>query len=189
MNWATIVGKITGSVDGHLLRCNEYLLAENRVLRSRLNKRLQFTDNERLTLARAAKPLGRALLADIASIASPNTLLRWHRELVEGKPSKHGKPTTGRPPTDDPIVELVLRFAKENPSWGYGRIVGTLKELGHELSDTTVGNILRENAQPTAPERSKSKSWKQFVNEHKDALVACDCFSKEIWTMAGLGHV
>ena len=94
MNWATIVGKITGSVDGHLLRCNEYLLAENRVLR-RLNKRLQFTDNERLTLARAAKPLGLAVLADIASIASPNTLFAGTGNWWKGSRRSAASPLPG----------------------------------------------------------------------------------------------
>jgi putative transposase len=87
INWARIVSKITGGVDQHLLDRNEYLLAENRVMRERLDKRLRLSDRERIMLAKAAKPIGRSLLADIATLATPDTLLRWHRKLVEKKQS------------------------------------------------------------------------------------------------------
>jgi transposase InsO family protein len=186
MNWSTIVGKITGGVDEHLLHRNDYLLAENRILRSRVEGRIRFTDPERLTLARAAKPLGRALLADIAGIVSPDTLLRWHRELVESKAVKTRADKRGRPPTDEAVVQLVLRFAGENPSWGYDRIAGALAELGHSICDSTVGNILKQHAIVPAPHRRKGKSWSDFVAAHKDVLVACDFFTKDVWTLTGL---
>jgi hypothetical protein len=75
---------------------------------------------------------------------------------------------------------------RENPSCGYDRIAGALKELGHVVSDSTVGNILRENAEPPAPERRKGTSWADFIAAHKDVLVACDFFTKEVWTLTGL---
>lgn len=186
MTWAGILGKITGSVEQHLLQPNEYLLAENRILRAHLEKRLHFTSAERITLATAAQPLGRKMLAEVASIASPDTLLRWHRTLVEKKVAVQRESKTGRPSTDPAIVDLVLQMVRENPSWGYDRIAGALKELGHELSDTTVGKLLRQHAIDPAPDRSKSKSWSQFIAEHKEVLVACDFFTKEVWTLAGL---
>jgi transposase InsO family protein len=185
MRWADIVGKITGSVDQHLIERNQYLLAENRILRSRLDRRLRFTDSERVTLATAAKPIERALLADIATLVTPDTLLRWHRRLVEQKPPAK-RPGAGRPPTDPKIVELVLRLAKENPSWGYDRIAGALKDLGHAISDSTVGNILKQHATPPAPQRKMGTSWAEFIATHKDVLVACDFFTKEVWTCTGL---
>jgi putative transposase len=188
MDWAGVVGKITGSVDEHLLQCNEYLLAENRVLRSRLEKRPRFTDPERIGLAKAAKPIGRAMLGEIATLVTPDTLLRWHRRLVEKKtpaPRAAESREPGRPPTDPAVVELVLRFARENPSWGYDRIAGSLKELGHDVSDTTVGNILKENSVPPAPQRRKATTWADFIATHKDVLVGCDFFTKEIWTLLG----
>jgi hypothetical protein len=133
MNWAAIIGKITGTVDQHLIQRNEYLLAENRILHSRTEGRMRFTDPERILLAKAANPLGRSVLANIASIVTPDTLLRWHRKLVEKPATPNSGDDTiklGRPPTDEALVQLVLRFARENPSWGYDSIVGALVELG-----------------------------------------------------------
>jgi putative transposase len=186
-NWASIVGKITGGVDQHLLDRNEYLLAENRIMRAKLGKRVRLTDTQRIELAKAAKPIGRALLADIATPATPDTLLRWHRKLVDNKTSQARESAKiGRPKTEQAIVDLVLEFAAENPTWGYDRIAGALMELGHEISDTTVGNILRENGITPAPQRKNSKSWADFIAAHKDVLVACDFFTKEVWTLTGL---
>jgi putative transposase len=186
-NWAAVVGKITGTVDQHLLHQNAYLLTENRVLHSRIDEKLRFTDTEQIALANAAKPIGRCLLADIATLVTPDTLLRWHRRLVEKtQPAKADAPGPGRPPTEEAVVELVLRLARENPSWGYDRLAGGLKELGHAISDTTAGNILKEHAQPPAPERKKGTTWAQFVATHKDVLCACDFFTKEVWTTRGL---
>ena len=186
VNWAAIVGKITGTVDQHIIERNAYLLAENRVLRSRLDERIRFTDPERIALATAAKPLGRSLLAEVATIATPDTILRWHRRFVEKKMPLSRSTKVGRPSTDETIVELVLQFARENRSWGYDRIAGALKELGHDVSDTTVGNILRQNALPPAPERKKGTTWADFISRHTNDLVACDFFTKEVWTFNGL---
>jgi hypothetical protein len=91
----------------------------------------------------------------------------------------------GRPPTNSAVVELVLRFAQQNPTWGYDRIVGALKELGHEISDTTVGNILKEHGEPPASERKKGTAWADFIATHKDVLLGCDFFTKEVWTLLG----
>jgi hypothetical protein len=185
MNWATIIGKITGTVDQHLIQRNDYLLAENRILHRRVENRIHFSDAERIVLAKAAKPLGRSLLAEIATLVSPDTLLRWHRRLVENS-APSNPAIIGRPPTDSVIVDLVLRFALENPSWGYDRIVGALLEIGHEISDTTVGNILKEHQLSPAPQRKQGTSWKDFIAAHKDVLIACDFFTKELWTLHGI---
>jgi putative transposase len=186
MDWAGVVGKITGSVNEHLLQRNEYLLAENRVLRSRLEKRPRFTDAERITLGRAAKPLGRATLAEIATLVSPDTLLRWHRRLVEKKTATPRDEKIGRPKTAREVADLVLQLAGENHTWGYDRIAGALKELGHTISDAAVGNTLKENSVPPAPARKKGTTWADFIATHKDVLVGCDFFTKEVWTLTGL---
>jgi hypothetical protein len=83
--------------------------------------------------------------------------------LVEKKMPPNRSTRVGRPATDEAIVELILQFATENPSWGYDRIVGALKHLGRHISDTTVGNILKQNAQPPTPERKKRRSWADFI--------------------------
>jgi hypothetical protein len=112
MNWAAIAGKLSGTVDQHLVERNTYLLTENRLLRRRIDRQLHFTDSERIELARAAKPLGRAVLAGIATLVTPDTLLRWHRRLVEKKIPPNESSKIGRPPTELAIVELVLQFAR-----------------------------------------------------------------------------
>jgi putative transposase len=187
MIWASIVGKIMGGVDEHLIERNAYLLEENRVLRRRVEGRVRFNNSERIALARAAKPLGRSVLAEVATLVTPDTLLRWHRTLVEKQPPPADASGPERPAIEPEIVQLVLRLARDNPSWGYDRIVGALKSLGHVISDTTVGNILKAHGEPPAPERAKNGvTWAQFIATHKDALVACDLFTKEIRTLGGL---
>jgi len=188
MNWAAIIGKITGTVDEHLIHRNNYLLAENRILRSRVKGRMSFSDSERITLAKAAKPFGRTILREIATLVTPDTLLRWHRRLVDNiaTPRRADKCSgPGRPPTDAAVVELVLRFARENPSWGYDRIAGALAQLRHTISGTTIGSILKQHGIEPAPDRRKRMPWSEFIAAHKDVLLGCDFFTKEVWTLLG----
>jgi len=187
MNWAAIIGKITGTVDEHLIHRNEYLLAENRILHGRVKDRMLFTDSERITLARAARPIGRAVLQEIATLVTPDTLLRWHRRLVENiTPPQTGKRAgPGRPATDAAVVELVLRMARENPSWGYDRIAGALAQLGYTISGTTIGNILKQHGVEPAPDRRRRMPWSEFIAAHKDVLLGCDFFTREVWTLVG----
>ena len=84
------------------------------------------------------------------------------------------------------VEELVVRFARENSGWGYDRIVGALANLGHQISDQTVGNILKRHGILPAPERKKTTTWKEFIRTHMDVLVATDFFTAEVWTAAGL---
>jgi putative transposase len=77
-------------------------------------------------------------------------------------------------------------MAKENRSWGYDRIAGTLAHLGYEISDQTVGNILKRRGLPAAPERKKTTTWKEFIRSHMNVLWATDFFTTEVWTMGGL---
>ena len=81
--------------------------------------------------------------------------------------------------------ELVVKLAEEN-IWGYRRIVGELKKLGHKIYPTTAGNILKKHGLPTSPER-KGMSWKKFVQSHMDVAWAVDFFTEEVWTIKGLG--
>ena len=79
-----------------------------------------------------------------------------------------------------------MRMAKENPSWGYDRIVGALANLGHRLSDQTVGNLLRRHGISPAPKRKQTVSWKDFIRSHRDVLVGMDFFTAEVLTLKGL---
>jgi putative transposase len=95
----------------------EYLREENRVLREQLgNRRMLFNDDQRRRLAVRAKRLGRKLLAEVATLVTPDTLLAWHQKLIAQKYDGHEKRGPGRPRTDKPLEALVVRMAEENRS-------------------------------------------------------------------------
>src|SRR5437763_981096 len=99
MIWTRMLAYITGTVDQELLLRNEYLVAENRILRAKIKSRLLLSDSEKITLAEIAKLLGRKGLADIAAAAKPDTLLRWYRELIAKKfDGSRFRKTVGHPP-------------------------------------------------------------------------------------------
>ncbi len=165
----------------------EYLRAENRVLRARLGpKRLRFTDAERRLLAEKGKPLGRKLLAEMASLATPETILRWYREQVAAK--YDGSRTRGGPgrPAARGEVQQLLTMARENPSWGYTRLRGALENLGFELGRSTIQRILTEHGIEPAPLRGRTMPWKAFLKAHWGAIAAADFFSVEVLTRRGL---
>jgi len=187
MDWKTMLAYITGSVDRELLLRNEYLVTENRLLRNQLQGRLRLTDGERRTLAEIGKQLGKRALEEVASIVRPDTILGWHRKLVARKfDGSKNRMYPGRPRIDDEIEQLIIRFARENRSWGYDRIAGAMANFGHRVSDQTVGNILKRHALPPAPEREKTTPWKEFIRSHMDVLAATDFFTAEVWTKSGL---
>jgi hypothetical protein len=125
-----------------LLLRNEYLVAENRILRNQVKGRLLLTDGEKTTLAEIAKRLGRKALAEIAVAAKPDTILGWFRQLVARKfDGSQARRKVGRPRTAQVVEDLVVKMARENSGWGYDRIIGALANLGHKISDVTVGNI------------------------------------------------
>ena len=186
MPWKRMLAYVTGEIDESLLLRIEYLIEENRVLRHQLEKRIRLTDAERRILAEKAVALGK-LMADTVTIVKPETILKWHRRLVTKKfdGSKHRK-KHGRPPVTPETEELVVSMAKDNPTWGYDRIAGAVRNLGHKISDQTVGNILQRNGIPPARERKRNTTWASFIRRHKDVLWACDFFTTEIWTKLGL---
>src|SRR6202022_1814825 len=113
---------LAGWVNRHQLRIIEYLKEENRVLKERLGDRpIHFTDAERRRLARKAKVLGRKVLRELETLVTPDTLLRWYRELVASKWNYSHRRGPGRPRVMRTIVELILQMALENPSWGFTR--------------------------------------------------------------------
>ena len=116
----------------------DYQQEENRVLRAGLRgKRLSLSDDDRRRLAVKAQALGREALAQIASVATPATLLRWYRCLIAAKYDGSKNRSPGRPPTAKDIRELIVRVARENPTWGYTRLQGALKNLADMNSDAT----------------------------------------------------
>ena len=186
-HWARLLAFVTGLVNQELLLRNEYLAAENRILRAHLPSRLRLSDAERSTLAEIAKRLGRKALQDIARVARPDTILAWYRRLVAQKfDGSRRRAGPGRPRVSAEIEALVVRFARENRGWGYDRIVGALANLGHPISDQTVGNILRRHNLAPAPERTRTTTWKEFIQSHIDVLAGADFFTVEVLTWRGL---
>jgi putative transposase len=165
----------------------EYLREENRVLRARLHEgRLRFTDEERRRLALRGKELGRALLAEVATLVTPDTILRWHHRLVAAKWTFKAKSKHVRVGLMKKIGALVVRFAKENPTWGYDRIQGALKNVGHVVAPNTVKKALKAADLDPAPERGKRTKWKTFLKAHASSIAATDFFTTEVWTARGL---
>ena len=167
----------------------EYLRTENKVLREVVGKkRILLNDDQRRRLAVKGKILGLSRLRALSDIFTPETILRWHRQLVARKwdTSDKRQPAAGRPVVSQEIIDLVLRFARENPTWGYDRIQGALANLGHRLSDQTVGNILKENGIEPAPERKRQTTWGTFLKAHAETLAAIDFTTTEVWTLQGL---
>src|ERR1039458_9927636 len=182
----TYPGLHHGTVDHELLLRNEYLAAENRILRGQLKGRLKLSDAERAKLGEIGRRLGRKALGEVANAALPDTILAWYRRLVARKfdGSKHRSP--GRPRVDKTIEGLIVRMAEENRSWGYDRIVGALANLGHEVSDQTVGNVLQRHGLPPAPERKHTTTWAAFIRAHLAVLAGTDFFTVEVLTLRGL---
>jgi len=162
---------------------NAYLAAENRILRNQIRGRVQLSDGDRQALAESGQKLGKQILEEVATIAKPATILAWHRKCVtqKGDGSKRRK-TLGRPRVDQELEVLVVRMVRENRSWGYDRIVGALHNLGDTESDQTVGNMLKRQGIPPAPERKKTVTWRECIDSHLAVLGATDFFSSEIWT-------
>ena len=187
MEWARILAYITGTVDQQLLLRNEYLVAENRILKAQLQGRLRLSDAERARLGEIGFRLGRKALSEVATAALPETILAWYRRLVARKfDGSRAHRRRGRPPIDKEVEELIVGMAKNNRSWGYDRIVGALANLGYRVSDQTVGNVLRRHGIAPAPERKRTTTWAEFIRAHLALLAGTDFFTVEVLTWRGL---
>ena len=187
MDWARILAYITGTVDHELLARNEYLAAENRILKAQLKSRLKLSDAERGMLGEIGHRLARKTLAEVATVARPDTILAWYRKLVarkfDGSKARQGP---GRPRVKPEVEQLIVRMASENRDWGYDRIAGALANLGHKVSDQTIGNILQRHGLPPAPERKRTTTWPAFIRTHLALLAGTDFFTAEVLTLRGL---
>src|SRR5436305_2577500 len=169
------------------LQMIECLREENRVLREQLgDRRLRFNDDQRRRLAVQAKGLGRKLLAEVASLVTPDTLLAWHRKLIAEKYDGHNQRGPGRPRTRKEWQDLIVRMAEENRTWGYRRIQGAISNLGYKIARSTIADILRRHGIEPAPQRNRKTTWKEFLTQHWELIAAADFFTIEVWTARGL---
>ena len=163
--WQLLLPILVGWINHREQEVIGYLRTENRVLREKLGrKRVLLNDDQRRRLAVKGKILGRKMIEQVATILTPDTILRWRRELVAAKwDYSERRKKIGRPPASAEVVELVLRMARENPGWGYDRVQGALANLGHLISNTSVSSILKAHGVDPAPDRKRQSTWKSFL--------------------------
>ena len=185
--WQLLVVTIAGWVNRYQQDAIDYLKEENRILREHVGGRqLRFTDEQRRRLAAKARALGRDGMKEVAGLVTPDTLLRWYTQLIAKKYDGSKRRGPGRPRVAETIRELVVRMATENSNWGYTRICGALRNLGHDVGRNTVKRILAEHGIEPAPERRKRIPWATFLKAHWGAVAATDFFTAEVLTASGL---
>ncbi|HEX5054735.1 MAG TPA: integrase core domain-containing protein [Planctomycetota bacterium] len=173
-----------GFVNRDQARVVAYLVEENRVLRRQLEgRRVRLTGDQRRRLAVLGRALGRKVLGQVATIVTPDTILRWHRQLIAAKWTTSGS-RVGRPPVLRVIRELIVRMARDNNGWGYCRIQGELRKVGHRVARSTITKTLKANG--ISPSPNRPTSWRTFLKVHADAIAAIDFFTAEVWTARGL---
>ncbi len=124
--------------------------------------------------------IGRSHLAQVILLFKPETVLKWHRDLVRRKWTFSRQRSTGRPLIAPDLEALLLRLANENPSWGYSKLQGELLKLGYGIGRSTVRDVLKRHRVPPAPQRNQGgRSWHTFLGHYKEQMLACDFFTVE----------
>jgi transposase InsO family protein len=165
--WLALLARSSAAKDVEIL----VLRHENAILR-RANPRPRMDWADRATLASLVRLLPRHLARH--RLVSPATILAWHRRLVARHWTYPNR--TGRPPLDPAVAALVEQMARDNPSWGYTRIQGELRGLGHRISASTIRRILKRLGIPPAPARRDCTTWRRFVTSQASTMLACDFF-------------
>ena len=166
------------------------LQEENRVRREQRGPgRLRVTDAQRRRLAAQATRLGRRVRRDRHTLVTPETLRRWHRQLIARTYDGRGRRGPGRPRVMDTIRRLIVRMAPENRAWGDTRSRGARGNLGHQVARGPLANVRKERGLEPAPERKTRTTWRECLAAHGDVLAAADFFTVEVWTPRGLTRV
>jgi putative transposase len=181
LEWLSLGRKIDREKDLEILLLRRQLA----ILERKQNQPVRVSRAEKLSLVVLATKLKSTTnrttnqLRDVIRIFQPETVFKWHRELVRRKWTHHRMNRGGRPRTDKELERLVVRLARENSDWGNGRIEGECRKLGYDISDETVGNILARYGIRPAPERGSSPAWRHLMAHYKDQILACDFFTVE----------
>jgi len=150
------------------------------ILERKLNAPLHLSRSEKLTLAVLAARLrsitNRPIkhMADAIRLFQPETVFKWHRELVRRKWTFRRQSRGGRPRTRPELERLIVRLARENSDWGDGKIEGELRKLGYAIHEATIGRILKRHGIPLPSQRKRSPSWQQLMSHYREQLLACD---------------
>ena len=165
--WLVLLARPSASNDAGLL----VLRHEVAVLR-RTHPTLRLDWADRAVMAALIRLLPGRLRAH--RLVTPDTVLRWHRRLVTQKwtyPSR-----TGRPPVSAEVAALIVRLAAENSGWGYKRIQGELRKVGHRVSASTIRRVLKALKIPPATRRRTDTTWRQFLHAQAATMLAADFF-------------
>jgi transposase InsO family protein len=187
--WQFLLVALAGWINRHQQDVIAYLQEENQVYRELTSgKRLRFSDEQRRRLAARAKALGRRALEALDCMVTPDTLLRWYRRLIARKYDGSRRRVPSRPRESGTLADLVLRMARENPTWGYTRIRGALANLGHQVGRSTVRDLL--DACGVKPVRLPPRS--PNLNAHAERFVRSiksECVERMIFfSEAGLAR-
>lgn len=168
----------------NLQKSLEYCIEENNILRETLReklegKRLRLNQEQRKRLSAKAIRLDRRILQDVANIFQPATILGWYRKEVGRKYDRHGGKHNGPAPIPTEWEAIILKMAKSNPTWGYGRIAGYMVYLKHNVSASTVKRVLDAHGLTPCPDTRKHVDWAEFIAAHKDIIAATDFVTVE----------
>jgi hypothetical protein len=185
--WTVFLVMLAGWINRHQQDMIEYLKAENAILKNRIGKkRIILSDQQRRTLAVLARKISYKALSEICSVFSPDTLMKWHRELIAKKYDGSKCRKHGRPQISEELRNHIIKMAKKNRGWGYTRIQGQLKYLGYKVCPKTIANILKKEGLEPQPDRQRKTTWAEFIKCHWKSLSAIDFFTTEVYTLKGL---
>ena len=182
--WLTLATCLAYCIDKEIYRAIDYLREQVRVLvehQEKQNKSIRLSNGQRMRVAAKAKRLSRKMLEQCTELFTPDTIMRWFRELVAQKyDGSENRTSPNRSQIGQEIVNLVIQFKKENPRWGYKKIRDQIVYLGHEISNSGVKNILIKNGYDPEPDLTVRSTWHEFIKSHWNVLAACDFFIIEL---------
>ena len=182
--WLTLITYLAYCIDKELYKAIDYLKTQVEVLieqQEKQNKRILLTNKQRMRVAAKAKKLSRKMLEQCTVLFTPDTIIGWYNKLIAQKyDGTYNRGKVGRPQITLEIVNLIIKFKKENPRWGYKKIRDQIVYLGYKISKSSVKNILIENGYDPEPDLTVRSTWHEFIKSHWNVLSACDFFTIEL---------